>query len=324
VNLAEVTKVLGSVWEDLRERRLWPVAALLLVGVVAVPLLLSRSPAPPPPAAPLAAGGAANPAGLAVAALNSSAGPAHSNLRGQGRNPFGNGSGTSRTATTPTGGTTSSTGTTAGSNPSTSASTPSAGSSSGSSGSVVSTPAPAGGAPAPPLPAKPPAPAPTGLSGTQSYQLQISMTNASGGLDRLDPVQRLTLLPSAQQPLLVELGVLQGGRRVLFAVAPGTVLRGPGSCVPGPIDCEILSLGQNQIESLADSASSSPAAMFAITDIRVADHPSAAAAQRARRSESARGRQFLGKLSLPALSLFRYDGGVGAVVDLRNLFNGAS
>jgi hypothetical protein len=327
MSLAAVSKLAGSVWADLRERRLWPLALALVVGVIAVPVLLSRSPAPAPQTAPLAALGAtSSPPGVAIAALSSTSGPSHGDLHGHGRDPFGGGSGTATTpaavgapATTTASQTGSGSGTTT---PSSAAGTPSAGS--GSSATAVSTPAPSGGAPAPPLPAKRPTPAPSGLTATQSYEVQISMTNASGGLDRFDPTQRLALLPNPQQPLLVELGVLQSGHRVLFAVAPGAVLRGPGSCVPGPIDCEILSLGPDQIESLATDISSSPVAMFAITAITAADHPSTAAAQQARQSVSAAGRQLVSKLSLPALSLFHYDAGVGAVVDLRNLTVGGS
>jgi hypothetical protein len=47
--------LLTDVWHDLRAKRLWPVALVLLAGLVAVPVLLAKSPAepaaPPPPAA---------------------------------------------------------------------------------------------------------------------------------------------------------------------------------------------------------------------------------------------------------------------------------
>ena len=44
--------------------------------------------------------------------------------------------------------------------------------------------------------------------------------------------------------------MLKGGKRVLFAVQAGAVVHGPGQCTPGPIDCEIVSLKPNQIESV--------------------------------------------------------------------------
>src|SRR5262245_41700933 len=44
-----------DLWQDLREKRLWPVAVGLVLALVAVPVLLAKpfeSPAPPPPVKP--------------------------------------------------------------------------------------------------------------------------------------------------------------------------------------------------------------------------------------------------------------------------------
>jgi hypothetical protein len=154
----------------------------------------------------------------------------------------------------------------------------------------------------------------------------LAITNPAGGLDTIDPLERLSSLPSEQQPLMTELGVLQGGQRVLFAVQPGTVVNGPGDCTPGPIDCEVLSLGQDQTESLSMQSSSgvTSVALFAVTDIKVDDYPTAAGAAAARRNESAAGRKLLNQSSLSALSLFRYEPSLGVVVDLRNLTVGGN
>ena len=46
----------SNLWADLREKRLWPVAVLLLAALVAVPVVLKKSPEAPPPAPPVAAG----------------------------------------------------------------------------------------------------------------------------------------------------------------------------------------------------------------------------------------------------------------------------
>ena len=80
--------------------------------------------------------------------------------------------------------------------------------------------------------------------------MALAMTSPDGGLNTIDPVVRLSPLPSAKQPLLLELGVLQGGSEVLFVVQPGTILSGPAKCLPGKVDCQIISLAPNQIESL--------------------------------------------------------------------------
>jgi hypothetical protein len=154
----------------------------------------------------------------------------------------------------------------------------------------------------------------------------VSITNSAGGVDTIDPLRRLTILPSQRRPMLVELGVLKGGQRVLFAVQPGAVLSGPGTCTPGPIDCEILSLGQDEIESLAARSSTGtvPVALFAVTGIKADQLASTAAADQARRAASAAGRNLLSSSTSSALPLFRYDPSLGAVVDLRNLIVGGS
>ncbi len=161
-------------------------------------------------------------------------------------------------------------------------------SSAGASGGTGSTgaSAPSGGSTQPggTIPAKKSKPAPTGLTSKQSYAVSFAITTPSGGLDTIAPLQRASVLPSDHQALMVELGVLQGGRQVLFALQPGAVVRGPGTCTPGPIDCEILSLRAGQTESLsqASSAGAVPVALFAVTAISAQDHGSAAAAQSAR------------------------------------------
>jgi hypothetical protein len=159
------------------------------------------------------------------------------------------------------------------------------------------------------------------LTSTQSYSVALSLTTAAGGLNTIDSLKRLSVLPSEQQPLLVYLGVLKGGRDALFVVQSGTVVSGPGVCLPGPTDCEILSLAQEQIESLAVSTGTgtSSVALFAVNAITADGHPSAAAANRARREASAAGHSLLAVSTLPALPLFEYQPHLGAVVDLRSL-----
>ena len=160
---------------------------------------------------------------------------------------------------------------------------------------------------------------PTGLSDSESYDVALSITNAFGGLDAIPSVERLSILPDRSDPMLVELGVLNGGKRVLFAVQPGAVVRGPGSCTPGRIDCEILSLAPNQVESVKHASAASEL-KFAVTGITAQRHTSTAAATRLRNKESAAGRRLLsGDKSLPALSLFKYVPGLGAILNLGNL-----
>ena len=126
--------------------------------------------------------------------------------------------------------------------------------------------------------------------------------------------------------MLVELGVLQGGHSVLFAVEPGTVVSGAGTCTPGPIDCEVLHAQPRPDRGhlQAGRLRLDPVALFSVNSITADQHPSVAAANKARQTASDVGRELLNHSPLSALSLFQYDPSVGAVVDLRNLTVGGS
>ena len=308
--------ILRDTFTDLRDKRLWPIAAALLVALVAIPVLLTTSSstpsAPPAPVGPLAQAGPTLPA---VSVSNVT--PSHVKLTGKSRDPF-----TQRhvrpTTTTTTAGTTTSSPQSKGGG--TGAKTTSPATTTTPATSTTPT-TPAASIPTAKAPAGPPA-----LTASQSYNVAFSMTNTSGGLDTVNSLERLSVLPSKRIPLLVELGVLRGGHRVLFALQPHAVVHGPGRCTPGPIDCQVLSLAQGQVESLAARANgwTSPAALFAVTAITAQNHGSASAADKLRQRVSGAGRHLLAGSALSALSLFKYVPSLGAIVDLRNLAVGGN
>ncbi len=308
---------------DLKAKHLWPLAVVLVIAIIAVPLLVSSSSKPSP--APAGASPSLPPLpGLPVVSAKVTATASHPS--GPSRNPFtGSGSTTSVTSASTSVSSTSSPGSTSGSTSSTGGSGSTSNASSASSGGSSSASAPQSSSTAPtsilPAGTPPPKPAPGTLTPSQSYEVSLAITNSKGGLDTIDPLKRLSILPSDQNPLLVELGVLKGGHRVLFAVQPGAVVGGPGTCTPGPIDCEILSLAPGQTESLSQTSATGTAqvALFAIAGVSAVDRGSAAAAQKARHQEDAAGRAVLNSSQLSALSLFQYQPALGAVVDLRNL-----
>lgn len=324
-----------NILKELVERKLWPIALVLIIALVAVPVLLTKK-APTdivtPPTGPLPYS-----SGTTLPAISVKTAPGNSNLGGKGRNPFTpqHVATTATTATVASVTTTPSTGTTTPSAGTTTPSIGTAGTGTGSSG-VTST-ATSGGSgagsstsppattPAPtsttPAGSAPPKPAPTGLTPTQSYHVSLALTTSDGGLNTIDPLERLSILPSRQQPMLIELGVLQGGHSVLFVVEPGTVVSGTGTCIPGPIDCEIVSLNPGQTEGISKQTASgtTPVALFSVNSISADHHPSVAAANAARQNASSVGRELLDHSPLSAISLFQYDPSVGAVVDLRNL-----
>jgi hypothetical protein len=333
---------LKGIVTDLRQRRLWPVALALVLALVAVPVLLHKR-ASSTPVAQLPATGA--PASLSTSgpAVTVEGTPNQTHLKGKGRDPFTPQGSTAKpstgsaptTSSTSTAGSTGSAGSAAGSlaggSTDSTGSTGSTGAGAGASGGAGSggstvTPLPPTSPEPTPLPTGHSHPAPAGLQADETYRVTLAITTPTGGLNRIDPVERLTVLPSKSEPLLVELGVLKGGDRVLFAVQPGTVVHGPGKCTPGAIDCEVLSLGANQVESVSvqTPTGESPVAQFAVTAIGTDKHGSRSAADKARRQVSEAGSQLLSKSTLKALSLFEYDPSIGAVLDLRNLTVGGN
>jgi len=326
-DFSRVTEAFQRIVNDLREKHLWPVAVALLAAMIAVPLFLLNSSSP----ASLATAPAVTPPpaqATSLPTLNVQTAPAPSRLTGRARDPFtqqvvptsaATTTTTSTATATATATATHSTATAASSGSSTASTAPSSTASAGTPSSVSTTTA------VTPRPITPPSakpkPAPAGLTPTQSYRVSIAITNASGGLNTVNSLERLSILPNDKQPMLVELGVAKGGHDVLFAVMPGTLVSGPGKCTPGRTDCEILSLAQNQTEGLSTRTPAGivPGPLFAVTSISVDNHPSAAAARKARTTVSAAGRALLSNSALRALPLFRYEPRVGAVVDLRNL-----
>jgi hypothetical protein len=317
---------------ELREKKLLPVVGLLVLALIAIPLLLSKGgSSSSPPATPSASVPPPSPS-TALPAVSVTPAPERP-LRGRSRNPFKQIGATAKHSVTVTAKKTTaavgSTSTASGSSSTSSSATngasgasttSSGGSSSGSSGGSV------GGSSTPTIPVKPVKPAPVGLTPTQSYSVTLAITTSSGGLNTIDPLERLSALPNDRQPLLVELGVLQGGKKVLFLVQPRAVVNGPGTCLPGPTDCEILELGQQQIESLGVRLPGGVQALsdFAVTGITAANHGSVAAAQRARRQESAFGRALVNSSTSTALSLFPYVPSLGVIVDQRNVTVGGN
>ena len=311
--------------KELLERKLWPIALVLVIALVAVPVLLTKK-APTdivtPPTGPLPYS-----SGTTLPAISVQTSPGSSNLAGKGRNPFTpQHVATTSTITTPI--PTITTPTTGASTGTTSVGSGGSSTGSGSSGATVApaTTPTVSTTPTTPATTTPPKPAPTTLTPTESYHVSLALTEANGNLNTIDPLERLSILPNKQQPMLIDLGVLQGGKSMLFVVEPGTVVSGAGTCTPGPIDCEILTLKPGQTAGISKETGSgtTPVALLAVNSISFDQHPSVAAANKAREAASEVGRQLLNQSPLNAISLFQYDPSVGAVVDLRNLTVGGS
>lgn len=208
---------LRDVWADLVEKRLWPVAVVLALAVVALPVLaLKSAPAVDPPA-PMA--DVAGPAHLVTdpAAIASSRpdGP----VTGEVKNPFrqqhvpkkaSQSAGSSRGAPTAAG-----------------EATPAGGSGGRSGGDA---PSPGGGGS---TPRRPKAPA---AKGEPRIKVRFG---PSDGRRRVRTLPAGTALPSATNPTLVFVEVGRGNR-IEFIVSSDAVPQGDGTCKPSQDACAQL------------------------------------------------------------------------------------
>lgn len=299
---------------DLRERKLLPVVALLLVAIVAVPIALSKS-AAPAPATTASPGPVTAPTASALPAVSlQPATETPTKLNARPHNPFVQGV-TRKLHAAVTGATPGGAGvTTAATSATTTSGSAAGGGTSTTANSTTSTTS------TQTITTSAVTERAGTLLPTQSYTVGVALAKGRG-IETIDPLERLSPLPGARLPLLVELGVLQGGKRVLFAVHPGAVLVGGGKCTPGPADCQVLSLGLGEIEGVGyrTGAGTEPITELAVTAIRTTDHASAAAATKARSRQSQVGAAVLKDIKLRAFSSFKYDPSLGVVVHRRNL-----
>jgi hypothetical protein len=232
-----------NVWRQLVQRRLWPVAILLIAALAAVPLALAKDPDPVAPA-PAVATADTGESALAVQPIVVRATAAdrskRRNVLGTRKNPFGlpkeeaSGSASapnsdgSTTAEEPVSPTTSSGGTT----PSTSTPTPV---SPGGYDTPVTT-------------------APPKTYAVNELTVRFG-DGASGDLERKS-LRRLQPLPSVDDPVLIYLGVLKDGKTAVFLVDQGVTAIGDGGCRPNPDDCETLRLkaGETEFLDVADES----------------------------------------------------------------------
>jgi hypothetical protein len=231
-----MTDLLHSVWQDLREKRLWPVAAGLLVALIALPVVLFKGGGdagggPPPTAAAPAA------ADLPTASLAERRSSENSDLGVfNPKDPFrpANGypppPGSASTAggvplSTPSGVSSSGGGDTGAGAVAADTGGSSAGGSSGSS----STPAPKSGG------------STTTTRKTYTYVVDIRF-GERGEVRSRKGVRRMSLLPSSRNPLLVFLGVSDDRRSAIFLVDSDLSQEGEGRCKPSKRFCSFLYL----------------------------------------------------------------------------------
>jgi hypothetical protein len=224
-------RAVRELWTELVERRLWPVALLLVAALVAVPILLAKQPSAEQSAAvgtdapPLAAI-AAQPPGEPVVSV--AAGVVQAPLIGRAKDPFHQQfvparASTAGSAAPPSGGPTTGSG-------GSGAPTGGSGGGSGSGGSGGNaTPAPR----------------------TYVYaSVDVHFGRAASPLTEIKDVPRLAPLPNATDPILIFMGTRADHQTAVFMLSTDVKAQGDGRCVPSAKTCEAIELRRGGVALL--------------------------------------------------------------------------
>jgi hypothetical protein len=283
---------LSDLWHDLREKRLWPVAVLLVAALVAVPVVLSKpSETPAPAPAPTEARTAPEPSELkelaSVKLETSDAGNGSSLDTFDPDNPFRpprsvlrSGQQTQSDSGPQSG---PSTGGTQGTDPTgsggggTTTTVPDIGGGGDTGGGVDTGGGDTGGGETP--------------TKTVQYAYVIDVTfEANGRKRRIKGMDRLDMLPSAESPLLLFLGVTAGGGDAVFLVDSTLDAAGEGECKPSGDDCAFLHIGAGSEHAFTnDEGDSYVLKIDEIRKVKVDTKPAARSAKKRRTANAAVG-----------------------------------
>jgi hypothetical protein len=215
-----------DVWHDLREKRLWPIAALLLLAIVAIPALLTKSAAQPPASSPVATA----PAPDERVTVELDGGGAASSGAGSSLEKFAEGD-----PFTPPGAI-------AANADSAGDTTATLAGASADDGSAQSEGGSDGGSPtsSPDAPVAPP----TTRTETAEYEYVADVTLWIGDRRRkIRGLRKLDMLPSQRAPVLIFMGTAGKGGNAVFLVDSTLKAAGEGRCVPSLANCVYVHLG---------------------------------------------------------------------------------
>ena len=266
---------------DLVAKRLWPVAVVLLVALVAVPVAL-KGKADETPVLPTAQNtGGVSPSNPVVSLKEDGRRGGESET---GRNPFDQPNVAPPSSTTQ--------GQAAASGDSGSVSSGTGGTTAGAgydipAGTIsgLNDITPIGGSTTPTV---------VRTGAKDSYAVDIRF-GKEGTLTTRTNVPRLSPLPSAQDPFFVFLGVLADGKTALFLVSSDAEATGDGKCLPSLANCERVEMQAGQTEFFDVTTPEGETVQYQLDLVKVARErsASASAAVAARTRESAEGREIL-------------------------------
>jgi hypothetical protein len=288
-------------FRQLVERRLWPLAALLVAALVAVPMLLSKDPAPvaSAPTAVASAQGETQP-------IVSISDPAQTeNVRkvlGSRKNPFRPAIAAKEAKTV--------------SDATVAQAAPSGDAKSGGPSTGGAAPATGGGdVTGPPSPVV--APTPTTPEKTyELYSLKVRFGDSSADVLPTRTVKRLKALPSSEDAALIYLGLLKDRKTAVFLVDGAAKVQGDGRCLPSNADCQTLQMKRGDtafIDMPGADGGSDRQFQLDLVKIRTSETTDAKAAARSYAAEARGGRAALRARVSRARGL-RFDQRTGVLV----------
>lgn len=285
---------LAAPFKQLLERRLWPLAVLLVAALVAVPVLLAADePAGAPPA------GATTEQGL-TQPIASVADPAATELRrrvlGAPKNPF---RPSLKATPTPT------------AESVTAASSGATASGGGEVKDAGGSAAPSGGSGAPaPVAPQPVAPVPTPAPEVHElHSLEVRFGPSTGPLERRN-LKRLTGLPGGRRPAVMYLGLKADRRTAVFLVDATAKIQGDGRCDPGPENCQTLTMRPGDTVFI-DTAGGNQYELD-LLKVHTSRTTDAAKAAAARTAEARGGRAYL-RRNVERVGRYRYSPSAGVL-----------
>ena len=271
-------KQFAAPFKQLIERRLWPVAILLVAALVAVPKLLASQEPTPAVATTATTTGSST----ATDAIVSVADPARTDTErrvlGSRKDPFRPAIKAKPVKTPKASSSSASDGT-----PSTTAASGGAasGDTAGGSAGAGTTTAPSTGTTTTPAAPKPV---------YELYSLSVRFGPSTGPLaDKV--LKRLKGLPGGARPAVLYLGLKADHKTAVFMVDATAKVEGDGHCDPSPEDCQTLTLktGETEFVNTADGKQYE----LDLVQVHTSKTTDQAAVQTARSAESAGGRRYL-------------------------------
>lgn len=301
---------LETVWRQLVGRRLLPVAIVLVAALAAIPVLLAKDPEPSAPViAPAASDDASTVSDPIVSVIANGERTQRRRVLGARKNPFEPAAAPRSSARA----TTAATQAQPASDVTVTRTTDPSGTT--GSGATGTSPAPSGGSPtAPTSPTGSPAPA------RRSYELySLTVRFGDSTSERLEKMNlpRLKALPSAEDPVLVYLGLSRDKKSAVFLVDSTVDAQGDGTCKPDPASCETILLRKGETEFFdvtSEDGTVTAQYQLDLVDIKLRRTASAGKARAARARVSKAGRRVLqDRKSTEGPLPYRYDAGSGTL-----------